>query len=364
MYFQELQKNWHTFGEEDPLWAICTNPKKRNGKWNPDAFFATGSKTIDQLAQWMENRGLPRSRKTALDFGCGVGRLTQALCDHFGQCVGVDIAPSMIAKAKKFNRHGTRCAYRVNDTTDLSSFKDASFDLVYTKHVLQHMQPRLAHRYIAEFFRVLRPGGLAAFHCPSVKPTFAYPESDFHCVVSTSCSSLTMEASSKKAVSVTVTNTGSHPIGRTKTINAPIKVIHHWACRESRAIQANHGYMVLPIDILEPGDTLEFQYLVPAPAKPGNYWLILEPFTLKNQSLAMNENNYAMLQTLITPASHTDIRNGGPVDDHRPRMEMNYTPTEDVLAIVRAVGGRMVDIDSSQERPGGTVSTTYYATRD
>jgi predicted TPR repeat methyltransferase len=52
-------------------------------------------------------------RDTALDFECGVGRVTQALCARFARCDGVDIAGSMIRLARQYNRFGDRCQYYV-----------------------------------------------------------------------------------------------------------------------------------------------------------------------------------------------------------------------------------------------------------
>jgi SAM-dependent methyltransferase len=102
----------------------------------------------------------------ALDFGCGVGRLTQALAPHFVRVYGVDIAPSMIEQAEILNRHGENCRYLLNQSSDLSLFPDAMFDFIYSQIVLQHMAPRYALKYVAEFLRVLRPGGVAVFQLP------------------------------------------------------------------------------------------------------------------------------------------------------------------------------------------------------
>jgi len=103
----------------------------------------------------------------ALDFGCGVGRLTQALSPHFKNVVGVDVADSMIERAKNFNRHGDRCRYVVNAAANLGQFESGSFDFIYCHVVLQHMKPEYATCYIAEFMRLLARGGIAVFDIPA-----------------------------------------------------------------------------------------------------------------------------------------------------------------------------------------------------
>lgn len=162
--------------------------------------------------------------------------MTQALCDHFDSCVGVDIAPSMIRRAKELNRHGRKCTYRLNEADDLDTFRSGSFDLIYTEHVLQHIRPPVALRYITEFIRLLKPGGLAFFHCPSKKSTYAYPEEGVACSLSTPALSLHMEHGDFVAFPVIVTNTGNHSIGTGSDVNAPVKIIHHWVDLNSNTV--------------------------------------------------------------------------------------------------------------------------------
>src|SRR4051812_43424570 len=115
--------------------------------------------------------GHPRERRRALDFGCGLGRVTRALADRFEECVGVDISENMIRHAQELNRNIEGVSFVVNRTSDLSVFADGSFDLVYASIVLQHVPERRAiESYIAEFCRVLCPGGLAVFQLPSHIP--------------------------------------------------------------------------------------------------------------------------------------------------------------------------------------------------
>ena len=54
---------------------------------------------------------------------------------------------------------------------DLTVFSDASFDLVASDIVLQHLPDRATvEGYLAEFVRVLKPGGLLVFQLPSSLP--------------------------------------------------------------------------------------------------------------------------------------------------------------------------------------------------
>ena len=163
MNLRELQRNWDNMGRRAPLTAVLTTRMS----WREEDFFETGKNEIQELINDIASldQSFPRGR--ALDFGCGVGRLTQSLADHNMEVLGVDIAPSMIGLAEKMNRHGGRCRYVLNERDDLRIFGGNHFDLIYSNITLQHMEPRYAFRYVKEFLRVLSGDGLLVFHMPS-----------------------------------------------------------------------------------------------------------------------------------------------------------------------------------------------------
>ena len=135
-----VRQTWENLAQTDPLWAICTDDNKRGGKWNPPEFFATGEAEISKVLAHVAAIGRkPRWEGRALDFGCGVGRLTQALCERFAGCVGVDISATMIRLAQQYNRHGERCVYMLNDAQDLGKYCDGEFAFIYSSIVLQHL---------------------------------------------------------------------------------------------------------------------------------------------------------------------------------------------------------------------------------
>jgi SAM-dependent methyltransferase len=167
MDLQQVQANWNEFGARDPFWAVCTAPDKKGNRWDVDEFFQTGAEEVDRVMARLGEFDWRIERRRALDFGCGVGRLTRRLAHYFTEVWGVDIAPSMIEQANRHNCHPDRCRFVVNAANDLGTFPDSHFDLVYSNMVLQHMEPRYALAYVREFLRVLVPGGLAVFQVPS-----------------------------------------------------------------------------------------------------------------------------------------------------------------------------------------------------
>jgi ubiquinone/menaquinone biosynthesis C-methylase UbiE len=158
-----LQAGWDRAAHEDPLFYILTDHTKRGGGWDPTLFFEHGQREIDTAIAHLDTLGLRHGKRRALDFGCGVGRLTQALAHHYQRVDGVDISPEMIRLANQYGHKG--CTYHHNSLPTLP-FKAATFDLVYSMIVLQHMPSTLAHGYITEFIRVLKPKGVAMFEIP------------------------------------------------------------------------------------------------------------------------------------------------------------------------------------------------------
>lgn len=163
MNLESVRRVYERLGSEDPMWAVLTDDRFRNNKWDPEQFFATGREEVGAVMTALQRDGVPVARGAALDFGCGVGRLSQALCDHFDSVTGVDISSTMVEAATRYNRHGARCRYIVNTENRLAPIADASLDFIYSSITLQHVPPQFQLDYIRDFFRVLRPGGVAVF---------------------------------------------------------------------------------------------------------------------------------------------------------------------------------------------------------
>ena len=157
-----MATEWDALARLDPLWAILSRPDARNGRWSADEFFATGVAEIDAVFSHAEAQ--PAGWGVAIDFGCGVGRLTRALGERFDRCYGVDASAEMVAQARRLNADRPNCSFEV---ADLSGFATGSADFVYSSFVLQHLHSnREIETCLGEFLRVVAPNGRVVFQLP------------------------------------------------------------------------------------------------------------------------------------------------------------------------------------------------------
>jgi len=170
MNIKTFQKHWNALGADDPMWAVLTDPTKTGNRWERDEFFASGVTEIEMIWQKLKRLNIEVRPGTAVDFGCGLGRLTQALCPRFEKCIGIDLSESMIQKAQEYNQFPDKCRYLVNGQPNLQQIADESADFVLSLIALQHTATSFQKQYISDFIRILKPGGIAYFQV--IQPTF------------------------------------------------------------------------------------------------------------------------------------------------------------------------------------------------
>lgn len=165
--FRRFGSSWNELGRENALGAILTGEQGKLEQWDEASFLETGRADAARFVEQLTAIAPHAPRTRALDFGCGVGRVTQGLAAFFDAVVGVDVAASMIRRARALNTN-PRCRFVANRAPHLKQFPDAAFSVVYTRLVLQHVRPKFVRRYIPELIRVLAPGGVLMFQLPEV----------------------------------------------------------------------------------------------------------------------------------------------------------------------------------------------------
>jgi len=100
-------------------------------------------------------------RARVLDDGCGIGTYVAKLGELADQVFGLDYELERVAEAaRRLERPLLVCA-----AGEQLPFPEASFDLVLSNEVIEHVRDDRAA--VAEMVRVLRPGGRAVIFCPN-----------------------------------------------------------------------------------------------------------------------------------------------------------------------------------------------------
>ena len=157
-----LERDWSRLAEADALWAICVDPAKRGGRW-PRRASPQGVAEISQVMADLDRLRLASDRRDrARLHGCGVGG-SRRPTTHFSTVTGVDI----IAHARARPRDPLSNPRCVSFSTQAGPghFGDHSFDLVLQPRPAAS-PPALAAGYLAEFIRVIRPGGAVVIVVP------------------------------------------------------------------------------------------------------------------------------------------------------------------------------------------------------
>lgn len=264
-----LQAVWENYAKDDPLWAILTGPEKIGRKWDLAEFFQTGVHEIDNLLQTLALHEIDFDFATALDFGCGVGRLSQALSRKFQRVSGVDISPTMIETAHRLNQYQDKCSYFLNAQRDLQMFRDETFSFIYSNIVLQHIPPDLTKQYLAEFSRVLKPDGLLVFHLPSRRYVAeGLPRAAWAASLQCQNQQFSWPASSSVKVKIGIQNESAIPWRY--EAQTPILLGNHWIDDTGQMIRQDDGRAMLPNPI-PPGDSAEVEIEIRTPPLAGRY---------------------------------------------------------------------------------------------
>jgi 2-polyprenyl-3-methyl-5-hydroxy-6-metoxy-1,4-benzoquinol methylase len=161
--FGRAKENWEGLATDIPLDSILTGFS--NDGEALQRFYESGEKRISQIMERIDSLGVNLEKNRALDFGCGMGRLTSALASRFDQSWGLDISQNMIDMANDTVGSST-CKFEVLTEPGLTTFDSKYFDFVISLLVIQHIEPAQGPMYVDELLRVLKPEGVLVLQVP------------------------------------------------------------------------------------------------------------------------------------------------------------------------------------------------------
>ena len=108
-------------------------------------------------------------RGVCVEVGCGPGRMTGVLAERFDRVVAVDVSEGMLARARSAVTV-PNVDFRLVSGDRLDTVENEIADTLVCYLVLQHLPaPKVVLRYLAEFARVLAPGGSGFVQLPVLR---------------------------------------------------------------------------------------------------------------------------------------------------------------------------------------------------
>lgn len=156
---------WKELARREPYFAVLTDRSFLRSNLDETTrrrFFESGEADVDALLATVRSELPGFTPRSALDFGCGVGRLTIPLARRMTRAVGCDVAQEMLEEAETNARSAKLTNVRFVDR--LTRLGEQRFDLVCSLIVFQHIPPRVGLEILTQLLRFLAPGGVAAIH--------------------------------------------------------------------------------------------------------------------------------------------------------------------------------------------------------
>jgi 2-polyprenyl-3-methyl-5-hydroxy-6-metoxy-1,4-benzoquinol methylase len=166
---------WKYFGQHDPYWGVVTSEEYRDQVLTEDSkktFFDSGRQHVDELIRIVHAHLDPSfDMETALDFGCGVGRILIPLAKLCRSVVGIDISEAMLAEAQENCRQQGLTNVSLVQGDDSFSQTSQKFDFVHSYIVLQHIPPKRGDVIISRLLNMATEKGVVALQLTFFDPS-------------------------------------------------------------------------------------------------------------------------------------------------------------------------------------------------
>ena len=178
----ETARFWEAIGETAPHFSVLTAPEFAPDRIaeNEARFFASAEYDRNLLLATLARAGRsPEDFTRLVEFGCGVGRMTAYFAPLFREVIGLDISrPHLQLAEATMVRHGIRNARFVQVTAaDLHPVE--SYDLWFSRIVLQHNPPPVIAHILDRMFAGLAPDGVAIFQVPTYQVGYRFAVAEY-----------------------------------------------------------------------------------------------------------------------------------------------------------------------------------------
>jgi 2-polyprenyl-3-methyl-5-hydroxy-6-metoxy-1,4-benzoquinol methylase len=168
MLANDPDRDWECWGKKDPYFGVLIDPKFLDENLNDHSlqdFFASGERHVEHVYTAIRSGMRPDFQPVrVLDYGCGVGRLVVPFASRSQEVVGVDVSPSMLEAARENCKRLGANSVSLLHANDLDSLAPASFDLVHSYIVFQHIPVARGELILRKLTSLISEGGVGAIH--------------------------------------------------------------------------------------------------------------------------------------------------------------------------------------------------------
>ena len=163
LFDRDTDADWRELGATRPWFGVVSQPQFEGSALAPvdlRAFYEAGEADVAYFSELIERHtGQPLHAARALDFGCGVGRMTRAMTAFADHVTGIDVSPAMLDAARA--QVGAELGERASFTGDLPP---GPFDWINAFMVFQHIPPARGLALLDQLLERLAPGGVTSLH--------------------------------------------------------------------------------------------------------------------------------------------------------------------------------------------------------
>ncbi|WP_162987160.1 class I SAM-dependent methyltransferase [Sphingomonas paeninsulae] len=158
---RDTDNDWTNLGEFEPYFGVLSHERFLRHNLNEAGlaeFWQTGANHMVGVRQILiDHFGGEFAPKTAIDFGCGVGRLTRAMAPMADRVFGIDISGPMLEEARR-NSPPENVEFRFDIP------QDCLIDWIHSSIVFQHIPPARGYDLFGKLLDAASPKAMLSVH--------------------------------------------------------------------------------------------------------------------------------------------------------------------------------------------------------
>lgn len=160
---RDTDRDWRYIGEKEPYWGVLTHDRFKSqiiGEKQIEELYLSGEHDVQKfMSTFRRYFGHVFNPCSALDYGCGVGRLTIPMARKIDTVVGVDISTGILRLAADAAKE-----QGLSNAQFLKELPDCKFEWINSCIVFQHIPPTRGFGLIEKLLAKLDDRGFISLH--------------------------------------------------------------------------------------------------------------------------------------------------------------------------------------------------------